>query len=69
MDTSKILNLILAVALVVLSVKVTFTETEKTGENIPIDTSAVILDNIMTRTSVRSYTDEKIEDKKVELIL
>lgn len=69
MDTSKVLNLVLAVALVVLSVKITFFDKDKTGETLQADSSSVIIDNIMTRTSVRSYTDKSVEDEKIELIL
>lgn len=33
------------------------------------DNSAAVLDNIMTRTSIRAFTDQPVEDEKIELIL
>lgn len=71
METSRILNLILAVALVVLSVKITFLDSDKnsnsaTGE---CDTAKIVVDNIMTRTSIRDYTTQKVEKDKIETIL
>ena len=35
----------------------------------PADTAAVVLDNIMTRTSVRAFTDQTVEDTKIEQLL
>lgn len=71
METSKILNLILAVALVVLSVKITFLDSDKndTTANVKCDTAQIIIDNIMTRTSIRDYTSREVEKEKIETIL
>ena len=70
METSKVLNLILAVALVVLSVKITFLDSDKGGgaANGECDTAQIVLDNIMTRTSIRDYTQQKVEKEKIERI-
>ncbi len=62
----QILTLLLAVALVILSAKIS---TKSTPEVVEVDTQAVILDNIMTRSSVRSYTSKKIESEKIETLL
>lgn len=71
METSKILNLILAVALVVLSVKITFLDSEKNSNSATVecDTAKIVVDNIMTRTSIRDYTTQKVEKDKIETIL
>ena len=33
------------------------------------DTSAAVIENIMTRTSIRAFTDQPVEDEKVEAML
>lgn len=63
MSTSNILNILLALALVILSVKIAFF----TGGKTTTDGSAI--DNIMTRVSVRAYTDRKVDDEKIETLL
>ena len=66
MNTSKTLNLLLATALVLLSVKLAFfSPTENTAAN--GETAA--MDVIMTRTSIRDYQDKPVEDGKVEQML
>lgn len=72
MDTSKILNLVLAIVLVVLSVKITFIDSGKddgqtAGQQ--CDTAGIVINNIMTRTSIRDYTSQQVEKEKVETIL
>lgn len=73
MNTSHLLNVLLATALVILSVKVAFFSTDtgsgskdrtngKTAEN-------AVIENIMTRTSVRAYQDRNVEKEKVETML
>ncbi|MFI3282023.1 MAG: nitroreductase family protein [Rikenellaceae bacterium] len=62
----QILTLLLAVALVILSVKVSNQPSTIVEE---VDTQAVVLENIMTRSSVRSYTSQKIEPEKIETLL
>ncbi|MGE0079314.1 MAG: nitroreductase family protein [Bacteroidales bacterium] len=66
MNTSKILNLILAIALVVLSVKMAF---YGNGKSLVDDSAKVTLDNIYTRTSIRAYESKEVEDEKIQQIL
>lgn len=69
-NTSNILNVLLAIALVILSVKVAFFSSDKTSTDVScIDASAAVIDNIMSRTSVRAYQDKKVEDEKIETML
>ena len=63
-NTSKILNFVLAAALIVLAVRVTLLKGDKTGNN-----SEKIMEILMTRTSVRSYTERKVEPEKIEQLL
>ncbi len=60
------MTLLLAVALVILSIKVS---TQSTPEVVAVDTQEIVLENIMTRSSVRSYTDQRVETEKIELLL
>lgn len=62
----QILTLLLAVALVVLSAKIS---TQSTPMVEKVDSQEAILENIMTRSSVRSYTSQKIEIEKIETLL
>ncbi len=64
MKRSQILNLILAAALVVVVVKSAMTKEEQTTTK-TMDT----IEAIMTRSSVRSYTDQKVEQEKIETML
>ncbi len=64
----QILTLLLAVALVILSIKVS-NQSTPIVEEVTIDPQSVILENIMTRSSVRSYTTQKVEDDKIETLL
>lgn len=71
MNTSNILNLLLALALVLLSVKIV-----RTPQTTPAEVTTVVssegmgaLENIMTRTSVRSYTDQPVSEEQVEIML
>lgn len=66
MKTSTILNVALAIALVFLCYKLAVTGGEKTQKQ---ETSEVVLNNILKRTSVRSYLDKSIEDDKIEKLL
>ncbi len=64
----QILTLLLAVAVLLLSVKILRTgNVEKEVEM--VDKQSVILENIMTRTSVRSYTSQGVTDSEVETLL
>lgn len=63
MKMSVLLNVFLAVAVGVLAVKVFMPgESENSASN-------QVLDNIMTRTSVRAYEDKPVEEAKVEQML
>lgn len=66
MKTSTILNVALAIALVFLCYKLAVTGGEKAQKQ---ETSEVVLNNILERTSVRSYLDKSIEDDKIEKLL
>lgn len=68
--TSQILNLLLAVALVVLAIK--FTLVDKNSASAPIAVEPYPLgaiEAIMTRSSVRSYTSQKVDSQRVETLL
>lgn len=70
-NVSQILNLILAVALVVLAVKVTLLDGDKSKE-VAIATSSEsmgAIEAIMTRTSVRTYTSQEVSTSDVEVML
>ena len=66
MSKSVLLNVILAVALVVLIAKMAFFPTKGGGK---ADGAATPIENIMTRVSVRAYEDRPVEDEKIEAIL
>ncbi|MFI3320859.1 MAG: nitroreductase family protein [Rikenellaceae bacterium] len=66
----QILTLLLAVALVVLSFKVAMDSGSKSGvEAAPVDKGEIVLNAIMSRTSVRSYTSQAVETEKIETML
>lgn len=67
MRTSRILNLLLAVALVVLSVKLV-RDNRDTTEDMNMQNSSV-MENILSRTSIRDYQDKPVEDEKIEQML
>lgn len=66
MKTSQLLNILLAAALVLLSVKLV---RETPAEAPACDTSEAAIENIMTRTSIRDYQDKPVEDEKIETML
>ncbi|MGL5318833.1 MAG: nitroreductase family protein [Bacteroidales bacterium] len=68
-NISQILNLLLATALVILAIKIMMTKETDKSTATPADTEAVNLEMIMTRSSVRSYTDQKVAPEKVEKML
>jgi len=67
MKKSSWLSLVMAVALVLLCGKMALSGGK--GEVNPNDMQDSIINNIMTRVSVRKYTDKTVEDEKVEKIL
>ncbi len=71
MKTSKLLNIILAVALVVVSVRLAMNggSAPKGSSSEADNTMDVVYNNILTRASVRSYQDKPVEDEKTEKLL
>ena len=67
-NISQILNVLLAAALVILAIKITLLDNDKSQVETKAET-ADALDVIMTRASVRSYTDKPISTDKVEKML
>lgn len=68
MMTSKVLNLLLSIVVVILSAIIAFSANSKKQED-SADLSEMVLNNIMTRASVRSYDSRSVEDWKIEKIL
>lgn len=66
--TSKILNIVLALAVVILAVELSLAKKTAT-EPVTEDTGTSALSAIAQRTSVRGYSDKKVEDEKVEALL
>lgn len=67
MKISMILNVVLAIALVFLCYKLALAGDGKVDEQ--EDCSEVVINNILNRTSVRSYEDRAVESEKVEKLL
>ncbi len=65
----QILTLLLAVALVVLSIKVAMVDGSASVASTPQQNEEIILNNIMTRTSVRNYTSQKPDNETIEKLL
>lgn len=65
----QILTLLLAVALVALSITIARMKSEVTAQPSAQSTEEAIIENIMTRSSVRSFTDQKVENDKIETLL
>jgi len=66
MKTSYIIEIVLAIALVVACVKLTMVGQANSAAG---SADSIVLNNIMTRTSVRSYQDKPVEKEKVEAML
>ncbi len=65
----QILTLLLAIALVALSLKVT-TQSDSSNAEVSVESKEeIILNNIMTRSSVRKYTSQKVENDKIDKLL
>ncbi len=64
----QILTLLLALALVVLSIKVSMGKSE-VSETSTNDVGELVYESIMTRTSVRNYTDVPVSEELVEKLL
>ncbi len=59
----------MAVALAALSIKIVTVKEISSNSDIVIDTDEVVYNAIMTRSSVRSYTSQEVEQEKVERLL
>ena len=71
-NKSIVLNIVLAVVVVVLGVRLVSGEssTENTAsETKAVNAEQVVLDNIATRTSIRDYEERKVEQEKIEKML
>lgn len=64
----QILTILLALSLLVLTIKITMLD-KKNPETLAVNSQEAVLENIMTRTSVRSYTSQKVENDKIEKML
>lgn len=62
-NKSIILNVVLAIAVVLLGIKLNSNNTEAAGKE------DAVLQNIATRTSIRAYQDKKVEKEKVDKML
>src|SRR5574344_435925 len=69
MNKSESLNLLLAVALVLLSVKVAFIGKGEASAAGGVDTETIVMDNLLTRTSIRAYKNKPVEEEKIEKLL
>lgn len=67
MKNSGFLVILLAVALLIVSYKWITSDTK--SEETSVSNTEIVLDNIMTRTSVRSYTDRIVTDEQVDTLL
>ncbi len=71
MKAATLLNIVLAIALVVVSIRLAMNsnslKSNSAKEN--NDTADAVYDNIMTRTSVRSYQEKPVEDEKIDKLL
>ncbi len=65
----QLLTLLLAVATLALAIKVTLNKEESKNEAPVVNTEQVVIDNIMTRSSVRKYTSEKVSKDQIETLL
>ena len=71
-NKSIVLNIVLAVVVVVLGVRLVSgeTSTENTASELKaVNAEQAVLDNIATRTSIRNYEARKVEKEKIEKIL
>ncbi len=65
----QLLTLLLAVATLSLAIKVTLNKSAEKTVVTEVDTEQVIIDNIMTRSSVRKYTTEKVSKDQIDILL
>lgn len=69
MNTSNIIIVILAIVIAGLLVKLFFFPAQKPVKSDSETVEYQVLENIMTRTSIRSYQDKAVEDEKIEKML
>ncbi|MCM1452408.1 MAG: nitroreductase family protein [Clostridium sp.] len=69
MKFSKILNVILAVAVMVLAIMLIKGKKGAPEPQNPVEGADAAIENIMTRTSIRAYEDKPVEDAKIEEML
>lgn len=69
MKISQILNLLLAAALVILSIKLVMDNKSAIVTDGDSNGTDAVIENIMTRTSIRDYQDKPVEDAKIEAML
>lgn len=73
----QIISLLLAVTLVILLIKISLIKSESTCQQVPqtgeqsvsTDGEQAVIDAIMTRSSIRKYTEQKVEKEKIETLL
>lgn len=69
MKISPVLNLLLAAALVILSIKLVMDKKTETPDVNAEGGNDAVIENIMTRTSIRDYQNTPVEDAKIEELL
>lgn len=78
MKSSYLVSILLAVAVVLLSVKILFFSMNTTSNSaavpaqpqpVAVDTASVVLNNIATRTSIRNYTSEPVSEEHIMAML
>ena len=70
MNKQVIINIVLATVLVILSIRLAYsTKKENNGNSDYSQKTSAIIDNIMTRTSIRAYENRDVEPEKVETML
>ncbi len=69
MKSSNWIMLLLAIALVAVSVRYSALSSSSTAENGENGGAEAVINCIMTRTSVRNYTDQRVDDDTVNKIL
>lgn len=67
MKRTTLLNLVLAIALIVVSVQLI--RTKQHSESAPVNVSATVMDNILTRTSIRKFTSTPVSEGAIDTLL
>ena len=67
MKRTTLLNLVLAIALIVVSVQLI--RTKQHSEPAPVNVSATVMDNILTRTSIRKFTSTPVSEGAIDTLL